>query len=186
LSAPAARQARAGKELAVSDFAELQKTASALQPLTLPGSRTFAFCYAGGSSALIALGLVTLPFNPFLMLGAAVAFVAVFVMAVVTVTPGASLTIDDEGITRSLMFRTVRMEWQDVAAIRSDWFVSATFPIAWNRQVCVASRHNASDSLSFFPYQFGVNAEQAIELLTPYLENARYNSALLSEQAVAA
>jgi hypothetical protein len=31
-----------------------------------------------------------------------------------------------------------------------------------------------------------VNAEQAIELLTPYLENARYNSALLSEQAVAA
>jgi hypothetical protein len=171
----------------MSEFAELQKTASALQTLTLPGSHTFAICYAGGSSALIALGLVTLPFNPFLMLGAAVAFVAVFVMAVVTVTPGAtSLTIDDEGITRSLMFRTVRMEWQDVAAIRSDWFVSATFPIAWNRQICVASRHDAGDSLSFFPYQFGVSAEQAIELLTPYLENARHNSAVLSEQAVAA
>jgi hypothetical protein len=115
-----------------------------------------------------------------------VAFVAVFVMAVVTVTPGAtSLTVDDEGITRSLMFRTVRMEWQDVAAIRSDWFVSATFPIAWNRQVCVTSRHDADDSLSFFPYQFGVNAEQAIALLTPYFQNAQH-APVQPREAVAA
>ena len=171
----------------MSEFAELQKTASTLQPLTLPGSYTFAICYAGGSSALIALGIVTLPFNPFLILGAAVAFVAVFVMAVVTVTPGAtSLTIDDEGITRSLMFRTVRMGWRDIASIRSDYFLSATFPIAWNRQVFAESRRDGTDGLSFFPYQFGVNAEQAIELLTPYLENARHNSAMSSEQAVAA
>jgi hypothetical protein len=171
----------------MSDFAELQKTASALQPLTLPGSRTFALCYAGGSSALIALGLVTLPFNPFLTLGAAVAFVAVFVMAVVTVTPGAtSLTVDEEGITRSLMFRTVHMEWQDTASVRTDWFLAATFPIAWNRQVLVKSRHDASDGLSFFPYQFGLSAEQAIDLLAPYLENARRKSAIPQDHAVAA
>ena len=158
----------------MSDFAELQKTAEALQPLTLPGSRTFAIWYAGGSSALIALGIVTLPFNPFLMIGGAVAFVAVFVMAVVTVTPGSTfLTVDDEGLTRCLMFRTVHMEWQDVAAVRSDWFVSATFPIAWNRQVIVQSRHEGADGLSFFPYQFGCNAEQMIGLLAPYLESAR-------------
>jgi hypothetical protein len=158
----------------MSDFADLQKTAQALQPLTLPGSRTFAMWYAGASSALIALGIVMLPFNPFLMIGGAVAFVAVFVMAVVTVTPGSTaLTVDDEGLTRCLMFRAVRMEWQDVAAVRSDWFVSATFPIAWNRQVIVQSRHVGADGLSFFPYQFGCNAEQMISLLTPYLENAR-------------
>jgi len=170
----------------MSDFTELQKIASALQPLTLPGSRTFAFCYAGGSSALIALGLVMLPFNPFLTLGAAVAFVAVFAMAVVTVTPGAtSLTVDEEGITRSLMFRTVRMEWQDTASVRTDWFVSATFPIAWNRQVFVESCHDASDGLSFFPYQFGLSAEQAIDLLTPYLENAR-QPAMRPREAAAA
>ena len=171
----------------MKDFAELQKTASALQPLLLPGSRTFAFCYAGGSSALIALGLVTLPFNPFLISGAAAAFVAIFIMAVMTATPGAtSLTIDDEGITRCLMFRAIRIEWQDIASVRSGYFLSATFPIAWNRQVFTQSRHDGSDGLSFFPYQFGLSAEQAIELLTPYLENARRNSAMLSEQAVAA
>jgi hypothetical protein len=158
----------------MSDFAKLQKAAEALQPLTLPGSRTFAIWYAGGSSALIALGIVTLPFNPFLMIGGAVAFVAVFVMAVVTVTPGSTfLTVDDEGLTRCLMFRTVRMDWQDVAAVRSDWFVSATFPIAWNRQVIVQSRHDGADGLSFFPHQFGLDAEQAVSLLTPYLENAQ-------------
>jgi hypothetical protein len=168
------------------EFADLQKTASALQSLTLNGSRTFAFCYAGGASALIALGLVTLPFNPFLIPGAAVAFIAVFVMAVATVTPGAtSLTIDDEGVTRCLMFHTVHMEWQDVASIRSDWFLSATFPISWNRQVFMASRHEGSGELSFFPHQFGLNAEQAIELLTPYLENARHESATPSELAAA-
>ena len=171
----------------MSDFAELQKAASALQPLILPGSRTFAFCYAGGSSALIALGLVTLPFNPFLIPGAAVALVAVFVMAVMTVTPGAtSLTVDDEGITRCLMFRTVHMEWQDIASVRSDYFLSATFPIAWNRQVFTQSHHDGSDSLSFFPHQFGLNAEQAIELLTPYLENARHKFLSPQEHAVAA
>jgi hypothetical protein len=171
----------------MSDFAELKKTASALQPLTLHGSRAFAFCYAGGSSALIALGLVTLPFNPFLMLGAVVALVAVFVMAVVTVTPGATtLTIDDEGITRCLIFRTVHMEWRDIGAIRSDYFLSATFPISWNRQVFVEYRHDASHGLSFFPCQFGLNAEQAIDLLAPYLKNARRKSAVSREQAVAA
>jgi hypothetical protein len=173
--------------LAMNDFAELQKTASSLQPLTLPGSRTFAFCYAGGSSALIALGLVTLPFNPFLMPGAVVAFIAVFIMAVATVTPGATfLTIDDEGITRCLMFRTVHMEWQNIASVRSDYFLSATFPIAWNRQVFMESRHDRSDALSFFPHQFGLNAEQAIELLTPYLESARRKSAIPQDHAVAA
>jgi Bacterial PH domain len=171
----------------MSDFAELQKRASALRPLTLPGSRTFAFCYAGGSSALIALGLVTLPFNPFLLPAAVVALVAVFVMAVMTVTPGAtSLAIDDEGITRCLMFRTVHMEWQDVASVRSEYFLSATFPIAWNRQVFTESRHDGSDGLSFFPHQFGLNAEQAIELLAPYLENARRKSAIPQDHAVAA
>jgi hypothetical protein len=171
----------------MSDFAELQKSGLALQPLTLHGSRMFALCYAGGSSALIALGLVTLPFNPFLIPGAAVAFVAVFIMAVATVTPGAtSLTIDDEGITRRLMFRTVRMEWQDIASVRSDYFLSATFPIAWNRQVFMESRHDGSDALSFFPHQFGLNAEQAIELLTPYLENARRKCVAQFDQAVAA
>ena len=158
----------------MSDFTELQKAASALQPMTLAGSRTFAFCYAGASSALIALGLVTLPFNPFLIVGGAAAFVAVFVMAVVTVTPGStSLTVDDQGITRCLMFRTIRMEWQDVAAIRSDWFVSATFPISWNRQVIVQSRHEDAEGLSFFPHQFGCTAEQMIGLLQPYLENSQ-------------
>ena len=171
----------------MSNFAQLQESASALKPLTLQGSRTFALCYAGASSALIALGLVTLPFNPFLILGVAVAFVAVFVMAVLTVTPGAtSLTIDDEGITRCLMFRTVRMEWQDIASVRSDYFLSATFPIAWNRQVFVESRHDAGGGLSFFPYQFGLNSAQAIDLLTPYLENARRESHVPITQAAAA
>jgi hypothetical protein len=114
------------------------------------------------------------------------AFVAVFVMAVVTVTPGAtSLTVDEEGITRSLMFRTARMEWQDTASVRTDWFLSATFPTAWNRQVFVESRHDAGDGLSFFPYQFGLSAEQAIDLLTPYLENAR-QPAIPPREAVAA
>jgi hypothetical protein len=170
----------------MNELTELQSKASALQPLKLEGSRTFAFCYAGGASALIALGLVTLPFNPFLIPGAAVAFIAVFIMAVMTVTPGAtSLTIDDEGVTRCLMFRNVRMDWQDVSSIRSDYFLSATFPISWNRQVFMASRHEGSDELSFFPHQFGLNAEQAIELLKPYLENARHKSTM-SEHAIAA
>lgn len=167
-------------------FADLPKTATALAPLTLPGSRTFAVWYAAGSSALIALGIVMLPFNPFLIAGGAVAFVAVFAMAVVTATPGSTfLTIDGEGLTRCLMFRTVRMEWQDVAAIRSDWFVSATFPVAWNRQVILPSRHPGAEGLAFFPYQFGYSAEQMIRLLTPYLENARRRSAV-NRQALAA
>ena len=170
----------------MSDFAEMRKPVRTLQTLVLPGSRTFAVWYAAGSSALIALGIVTLPFNPFLIAGGAVAFIAVFAMAVVTVTPGStSLTIDSEGLTRCLMFRTVRMEWQDVAAIGSDWFISATFPVAWNRQVILPSRHEGADGLSFFPSQFGYNAEQMTRLLMPYLENAR-RSAALDDQALAA
>ncbi len=111
---------------------------------------------------------------------------AVFAMAVVTATPGStSLTIDGEGVTRCLMFRTVRMEWRDVAAIRSDWFVSATFPVAWNRQVILPSRHQGAEGLAFFPYQFGCSAEQMIRLLTPYLENARRAPAR-QHQAIAA
>jgi hypothetical protein len=170
----------------MSDFAEMRKSARVLPTLTLPGSRTFAFWYAVGSSALIALGIVTLPSNPFLIAGGAAAFIAVFVMAVVTVTPGStSLTVDPEGLTRCLMFRTVRIDWQDVAAIRSDWFISATFPVAWNRQVILPSRHRGADGLSFFPYQFGYSAEQMIRLLMPYLANARRQSALAG-QALAA
>jgi hypothetical protein len=103
------------------------------------------------------------------------------------VTPGAtSLTIDDEGITRCLMFRTVRMDWQDIASVRSDYFLSATFPISWNRQVFTESRHAGGESLSFFPHQFGLNAEQAIELLTPYLENARCKLSIPQDHAIAA
>jgi hypothetical protein len=96
------------------------------------------------------------------------------------------LTVDDEGITRCLMFRTVRMEWHDITSVRSDYFLSATFPIAWNRQVFTESRYDGSGGLSFFPHQFGLNAEQAIELLAPYLENARQKSAIPQDHAVAA
>ncbi len=171
----------------MSDFAELKKAAHASEPLILAGSRTFAITYVCGSSALIALGLVTLPFNPFLIFGAAVAFLAVFCTAVVTVTPGATyLEIDGDCITRCLMFRKRSVVWEDVTAIRSDYFLSATFPVAWNRQVFVVSRHDAGGGLSFFPYQFGLNSAQAIDLLTPYLENPRRESHVPITQAAAA
>jgi hypothetical protein len=171
----------------MSDFAELQKSARASEPLTLAGSRSFAIAYACGSSALIALGLVTLPFNPFLIFGAAVAFVAVFCMAVVTVTPGATyLEIDGDGITRCLMFRKRSVSWENVTAIRADWFVSATFPVSWNRQVFLQSRRDAHEGLSFFPHQFGLNDEQAVDLLTPYFENARRKPPVPQNEAVAA
>jgi hypothetical protein len=171
----------------MSSFADMQKAARSLQSLELPGSRTFAICYAGGSSVLIALGLVTLPANPFLAFGAAVAFIAVFCAAVVTVTPGATyLAIDADGVTRCLMFRKSHVEWKDVAAIRSDWFVAATFPVAWNKQVIVQSHNGVEgEGLSFFPFQFGCNAEEMIGLLTPYLENAR-QPAMQPREAVAA
>jgi hypothetical protein len=159
----------------MSDFAKLQKAAEALQPLTLPGSRTFAVLYAGGFSALILLGLVTLPFNPFLTFGAAAAILAMVVMAVATIAPGATyLAIDSRGFTRCLLFRKTSMKWNEVADIRAECFGSATFPIAWNRQVCVQSRNDTADAaLSFFPHQFGLDAEQAVSLLAPYLENAQ-------------
>jgi hypothetical protein len=171
----------------MSDFAELQKSARASEPLTLAGSRSFAIAYACGSSAVIALGLVMLPFNPFLIFGAAVAFVAVFCMAVVTVTPGATfLEIDSDGITRCLMFRKRSVSWETVTAIHADWFISATFPVSWNRQVLLRSRRDAHEGLSFFPHQFGLNAEQAIDLLTPYLESVQRKSAIPRDHAVAA
>jgi hypothetical protein len=160
----------------MSDFAELQKAAEALQPLTLPGDRTFAVLYAGGFSALILLGLVTLPFNPFLTFGAIAAILAMVVMAVATITPGATyLAIDSRGFTRCLLFRKTNLRWNEVADIRAECFGSATFPIAWNRQVCVQPRNDTADAaLSFFPHQFGLDAEQAVSLLTPYLENAQH------------
>jgi hypothetical protein len=159
----------------MSDFAELQKAAEALQPLTLRGDRTFAVLYAGGFSALILLGLITLPFNPFLTFGAVAAILAMVVMAVATITPGATyLAIDSRGFTRCLLFRKTSLKWNEVAEIRAECFGSATFPIAWNRQVCVQSRNDTADAaLSFFPHQFGLDAEQAFSLLTPYLENAQ-------------
>jgi hypothetical protein len=157
------------------DFADLQKTAEALQPITLPGDRSFAALYAGGFSALILLGLLTLPFNPFLTFGAVVAILAMAVMAVVTVVPGATyLAVDSRGFTRCLLFRKASFRWNEVTEIRTECFGSATFPIAWNRQVCVQSNDHAAEAgLSFFPYQFGLDAEQAVSLLTPYLENAQ-------------
>jgi hypothetical protein len=159
----------------MSDFADLQKAAEALQPLILPGDRSFAVLYAGGFSALILLGLVTLPFNPFLTFGAVAAILAMVVMAVATIAPGATyLAIDSRGFTRCLLFRKTRLKWNEVADIRAECFGSATFPIAWNRQICVQSRnHTADAALSFFPHQFGLDAEQAVSLLTPYLENAK-------------
>lgn len=171
----------------MSDFADLQKAAQSLQSIELSGSRRFAICYAGGSSVLIALGLVTLPANPVLAFGAAMAFVAVFCMAVVTVTPGATyLAIDTGGVTRCLMFRKSRAEWKDVAAIRSDWFVAATFPVAWSKQVIVQSHNGVErEGLSFFPFQFGCNAEEMIGLLTPYFDNAR-QPAMQPREAAAA
>jgi hypothetical protein len=159
----------------MSDFSELQKAAEALQPLTLPGDRTFAVLYAGGFSALILIGLVTLPFNPFLTFGAVAAILAMVVMAVATIAPGATyLAIDSRGFTRCLLFRKTSLKWNEVADIRAECFGSATFPIAWNRQVCVQSRNDTADAaLSFFPHQFGLDAEHAVSLLTPYLENAQ-------------
>jgi len=159
----------------MGDFADLQKTAEALQPITLPGDRSFAALYAGGFSALILLGLLTLPFNPFLTFGAVAAILAMVVMAVATIAPGATyLAIDSRGFTRCLLFRKTSLKWNEVADIRAECFGSATFPIAWNRQVCVQSRNDTADAaLSFFPHQFGLDAEQAVSLLTPYLENAQ-------------
>src|ERR1700749_3102341 len=101
------------------DFADLQKTAEALQPITLPGDRTFAVLYAGGFSALILLGLLTLPFNPFLTFGAVAAILAMAVMAAATIIPGATyLAIDSRGFTRCLLFRKTSLRWNEVAGIR--------------------------------------------------------------------
>ena len=159
----------------MSDFADLQKTAEALQPITLPGDRSFAVLYAGGFSALILLGLLTLPFTPFLAFGAIAAILAMAVMAAATVIPGATyLAVDSRGFTRCLLFRKTSLKWNQVAEIRTECFGSATFPIVWNRQVCVQSHDDAAAAgVSFFPYQFGLDAEQAVSLLTPYLENTR-------------
>ncbi len=172
----------------MSDFADLQKAAEALQPLTLPGDRSFAVLYAGGFSALILLGLLTLPFNPFLTFGAVAAMLAMAVMAVTTVIPGATyLAVDSRGLTRCLLFRKTSLRWNEVADIRAECFGSATFPIAWNRQICVQARDDAADAgLSFFPYQFGLDAEQAVSLLTPYLENTRHPRMERRREAVAA
>jgi hypothetical protein len=171
----------------MSDFADLQKTAAALQPITLPGDRTFAVLYAGGFSALILLGLLTLPFNPFLTFGAVAAILAMAVMAAATIIPGATyLAIDSRGFTRCLLFCKTSLRWNEVADIREECFGSATFPIAWNRQVCVQSRHDTADAaLAFFPHQFGLEAEQAVSLLAPYLENAKY-ARVRPREAVAA
>ncbi len=160
------------------DFADLQKTAEALQPITLPGDRSFAALYAGGFSALILLGLLTLPFNPFLTVGAVAAILAMAAMAVVTVVPGATyLALDSRGFTRCLLFRKTSFRWNEVAEIRTECFGSATFPIAWNRQVCIQLNREVTEGIEFFPYQFDCTAEQVIRLLKPYFENARHKSA---------
>lgn len=64
--------------------------------------------------------------------------------------------------------------------------VSATFPVSWNRQVFLQSRRDAHEGLSFFPHQFGLNDEQAVDLLTPYFENARRKPPVPQNEAVAA
>jgi len=172
----------------MSDIAEVQKAASRLRPLMLPGSAAFAITYAGFFSTLILLGLITLPFNPFLAVGGGAAFAAVMCMAIATVAPRATyLEFDHDRFTRCLFFRKLSVAWKDVTGIRADWFASATFPIAWNRQVLVDFRAGGvDDTLSFFPHQFGLSDDQALDLLTPYLENVRYRSLRPQDEAVAA
>ena len=109
-------------------------------------------------------------------------------MAVATATPRATyLAFDPDHFTRCLFFRKLSVAWKDVTGIRADWFASATFPIAWNRQVLLDFRAGgADDTLSFFPHQFGLSDDQAIALLTPYFENARRKPLQPQDEAVAA
>jgi hypothetical protein len=171
----------------MSDFWQLQQSASALEPLTLPGSRKFAFCYVAFFSGLILLGVFDLPFNPFLALGTIAFFGALLCMAVVTATPGKTyLAIDRESIGRVLLGQKKSVAWTSVTGIRAGWWGYETFAIRWNRQIFIDYHGDGrGDVMSFFPHQFGLNAEQALALLTPYVENAR-RTPVKRREAVAA
>jgi hypothetical protein len=172
----------------MSDIVQMQRAAQALRPLLLPASRAFAISYGGLFSILILLGIFALPFNPFLALGYILFFLALFSLIVVTMRPGATyLALDSDGITRCLFFRTKTVRWAEITKIRAGWFGYESFEIPWHRQVMTHYRRDDRDDvLSFFPYQFGMNSEQAIRLLTPYFENAHRKSVLPQDEAAAA
>jgi hypothetical protein len=172
----------------MNDIAQMQRAAQALRPLLLPASRAFAISYGGLFSALMLLGIFALPFNPFLALGYIAFFASLFCLIVVTMRPGATyLALDSDGVTRCLFFWTKTVRWAEITKIRAGWFGYETFEIPWHRQVMAHYRRDDRDDvLSFFPYQFGLNAEQAISLLTPYFDNAHRKSVLPQNEAAAA
>jgi hypothetical protein len=172
----------------MGDIAQLQKSAQALQPIVLPANGVFAISFGGLFSALILLGTLAVPFNPFLVLGAIAFFIALFCLLVVVLRPGATyLAVDADGITRCLFFQKKTVHWSDVTNIRAGWLGYETFQMSWNRQVFVTNRLGAKeDALTFFPHQFGLNAKQAVSLLTPYFEHARIERPAAPATAAAA
>ncbi|HSZ64970.1 MAG TPA: hypothetical protein VK825_02080 [Xanthobacteraceae bacterium] len=140
--------------------------------LEFPGSRRSFQWVIAAIGLCIFGGLYELKTNPILALCGLALMSAALWACLRSMRPGATyLALDPEGLTYSVRFVKQVIKWTDIKAIRIGWLGVEPVEIPWNRQVFIDCS-NRSDAVQIFPPMFSLNAEQLVDLMKPYHEDA--------------
>jgi len=171
----------------MDDIHELQQAARALQSIVLPASRGLGWAISGVFVFMLLLSFVALPFKPIAGSLGILFFGSLLYLALLSLRPGATyLALDRDGVTQCVFFRPKTVRWLDVTEINNGWLWSDSLEISWNRRIFVHyHRDNRDDAVILFPRQFGIDADLAMSLLTPYYQHVQREQVTLNRATTA-
>src|ERR1700683_3035849 len=172
----------------MSNIAELQRAARALQPIMLPLARKLLGTFAAILAAFLVMTIVAVvPKNPIFGTLSVVLWALMLWRALMMLRPGMTfLKFDTEVLTQSFGIYKLTIRWADIRQIRIGWYEREAVQIPWNRKVFVDyERNGCKPPMAISPVMFGVNAEQLTSLLTPYYQHAQRERITLNRAAAA-
>jgi hypothetical protein len=160
----------------MSDIAELQRAARALQPIMLPLARKLLGTLSAILAAFLLMTIVAVvPKSPILGSLSIVLWALLLWLSLLMLRPGMTFVeFDTEVLTQSFGIYKLTIRWADIRQIRIGWYELEAVQIPWNRKVFVDYERNGRKTpMAISPPMFGVNAEQLVSLLTPYYQHAQ-------------
>jgi hypothetical protein len=172
----------------MSNIAELQRAARALQPITLPLARKLLITFSAFLAVFLVMTiLAVVPKNPIVGTLSIVFWALALWLSLLMLRPGMTfLEFDTEVLTQSFGIYKLTLRWADIRQIRIGWYELEAVQIPWNRKVFVDyERNGCKTPMAISPVMFGVNAEQLTSLLTPYYQHAQRERITLHRAAAA-
>jgi hypothetical protein len=172
----------------MSNIAELQRAARALQPITLPLARKLLIIFSAFLAAFLVMTIVAVvPKNPIFGTLSIVFWALLLWLSLRMLRPGGTyLEFDTEQLTQSFGIYKLTIRWADIRQIRIGWYEFEAVEMPWNRKVFVDYERNGWKTfMAIPPPMFGVNAEQLVSLLAPYYQHAQREQIAMNRAATA-